>query len=124
MKLSDGEWKLMQLLWKDAPQTITQMTKAMEKQTGWTKHTIISYLKRIEEKGAVRHETDGRTKQFYPLISEADAERQETEDFLKKVYHGKFGLMLHTMVERQSFSAEELEELSAILERAKTKTNR
>ena len=124
MKLSDGEWKLMQLLWDSAPQTITQMTKALEEQTGWTKHTIISYLKRIEEKGAVRHETDGRTKQFYPLISEADAERQETEDFLKKVYHGKFGLMLHTMVEQQQFSAEELEELSGILERAKTELDR
>ncbi len=121
MRLSDGEWKLMQLLWETAPQTITQMTRALAGETGWTKHTVISYLKRMEEKKAVQYQVEGRTKQFYPVLPEAEAERIETEEFLKKVYHGKFGLMLHTMVEQQNFSEDELEELRAILERAGNK---
>ncbi len=108
----------MQLLWENAPQTITQLTKTLAAETGWTKHTVISYLKRMEEKKAVRYQVEGRTKQFYPILPEAEAERMETEEFLKKVYHGKLGLMLHTMVEQQSFSEEELEELKEILEHA------
>ena len=47
MKLSDGEWKIIQLLWKESPQTIIQLTKALDEETGWTKHTVISYLKRM-----------------------------------------------------------------------------
>lgn len=121
MKLSDGEWKIMQLLWEVEPKTVTQLTKDLSVEMGWTKHTVISYLKRMEEKGAVRHETEGRTKQFFSIIQEKEAELQETKDFLEKVFHGKFGLMLHTMVEQQSFSEAEIDELHQILEEAKAK---
>ncbi len=122
MKLSDGEWKIIQLLWKESPQTMIQLTKALEKETGWTKHTVISYLKRMEEKGAVRYQTEGRTKQFYPLIEERNAELQETQYFLDKVFQGRLGLLLHTMVQQQSFSEDEIEELQNILDQAKQKT--
>lgn len=121
MKLSDGEWKIIQLLWKESPQSVIQITKALESETGWTKHTVISYLKRMEEKGAVRYQTEGRTKQFYPLIDERDAEMQETKYFLDKVFQGKLGLLLHTMVQQQSFSEDEIEELQNILDQAKQK---
>lgn len=123
MKISDGEWKIMQLLWKKSPQSIIQMTKALEAETGWTKHTVISYLKRMEEKGAVRYETAGRTKQFYPLIEEKDAEMQEAEYFLNKVFQGKLGLLLHTMVQQQNFSEDEIEELQSILDQAKQRSS-
>ena len=119
MKLSDGEWKIIQLLWKESPQTIIQLTKNLDSETGWTKHTVISYLKRMEEKGAVRYQTEGRTKQFYPLIEERDAELQETKDFLDKVFQGKLGLLLHTMVEQRDFTEDEIEELQSILDHAK-----
>lgn len=122
MKLSDGEWKIIQLLWKESPQTIIQLTKALDEETGWTKHTVISYLKRMEEKGAVRYQTEGRTKQFYPLIEERDAELQETQYFLDKVFGGRLGLLLHTMVQQQSFSEDEIEELQNILDQAKQKS--
>lgn len=122
MKLSDGEWKIIQLLWEESPQTIIQLTKALEAETGWTKHTIISYLKRMEEKGAVRYQTEGRTKQFYPLLEERDAELQETKDFLDKVFQGKLGLLLHTMVQQQNFSEDEIKELQDVLDQAKQKS--
>lgn len=122
MKLSDGEWKIIQLLWKESPQTIIQLTKALETETGWTKHTVISYLKRMEEKGAVGYQTEGRTKQFYPLIEEREAEVQETKYFLDKVFQGQLGLLLHRMVQQQNFSEDEIEELQNILDQAKQKS--
>ncbi len=122
MKLSDGEWKIIQLLWKEAPQTIIQLTRNLDPVTGWTKHTVISYLKRMEEKGAVSYQTEGRTKQFYPLIEERDAELEETRYFLDKVFQGKLGLLLHTMVQQQNFSEDEIRELQNILDQAKKKS--
>lgn len=49
-ELSDGEWTLMKALWKGAPMTITQLTGALRDGPGWSKHTIISMLSRLEEK--------------------------------------------------------------------------
>ena len=58
--LSDGEWKIMNLLWQQAPRTITQLTAALEQETDWSKHTVITMLNRMEKKGAVCHEEGER----------------------------------------------------------------
>ena len=57
--LSDGEWKLMNQLWGKSPATITQLTERLAPETGWTKHTIITMLSRLEKKGAVAHRENG-----------------------------------------------------------------
>lgn len=116
--LTDAEWKLMHRLWSAAPQTITQLTAALREETGWEKHTVITMLARLEAKGAVRHETGGRAKQFYPAVEQGEAARAETESFLGKVYGGSLGLMMSAMVEGRALTQEDIDELTAILEQA------
>lgn len=115
--LSDGEWKLMDRLWEDGPATITQLTHALEGDTGWSKHTIITMLSRLEAKGAVRHEEGARAKAYYPAVDRETAARAETESFLGKVYGGSLGLLVSAMVESRALTEEDLAELSAILEK-------
>lgn len=91
--LSDGEWKLMNQLWGKSPATITQLTERLAPETGWTKHTIITMLSRLEEKGAVAHRENGRAKEFWPVLDQADACRRETRSFLDRLYGGSLGLM-------------------------------
>ena len=74
-ELSDGEWVLMNRLWQDAPKTITQLTAALKPETGWSKHTVISMLSRLEGKGAVSWRDSGRAKEYYPLLLRGDAAR-------------------------------------------------
>lgn len=118
-ELSDGEWILMKALWDSAPMTITQLTAAMKDITGWTKHTIISMLSRMEAKGAVRYEPGGRAKLYFPVLQRGDAVKQETSHFLEKVFDGHLGVMLNAMVDGRSLTPEDFAELSAILEKAK-----
>lgn len=118
INLSDGEWKLMARLWEASPQTITQLTAALRDETGWEKHTVITMLSRLEAKGAVRHD-GGTPKSYFPILLRADAEKRETESFLDKVYGGRLGLMMSAMVDSRSLTAEDVAELSAILEKAK-----
>ncbi len=118
IKLSESEWKVISALWEESPQTIMQLTHRFQEETGWTKHTVMTFLRRMEEKGAVHYEEGGRAKQYYPDIQREEAALQETEDFLNKVFGGRLGLMLNTMVESKSLSGEEIEELHEILRRA------
>ncbi|MCH5353605.1 MAG: BlaI/MecI/CopY family transcriptional regulator [Acutalibacter sp.] len=122
-ELSDGEWILMKELWESSPMTITQLTAAMKDTTGWTKHTIISMLSRMEAKGAVRYESNGRAKLYFPVLRQEDAIRRETSHFLDKVFDGRLGVMLNAMVDSRSLTPEDLEELAAILEKAKEETD-
>lgn len=121
IRLSEAEWKVMDVLWEEAPRTIMQLTRHFQETTGWTKHTVMTFLKRMEEKGAIYHETGERAKHYFPKIDRQEAALQETEEFLDKVFGGRMGLMLITMMERKALSGEEISELYEILRRAETK---
>ncbi len=118
VNLSDAEWKIMNLLWERAPRTIMELTNALKPETGWTKHTVISFLKRMEEKKAVHYEDGEKAKLYYPDLEREEAALQETEDFLDRVFQGKMGMMLNTMVQQRALSREELKELHKILDQA------
>ncbi len=118
IRLSEAEWKVMNVLWEEAPQTMMQLTRRFQESTGWTKHTIMTFLKRMEDKGAVFYESGVRAKLYYPKIERQEAVLQETEEFLERVFDGKMGLMLNTMVEQKALSGKEIAELYEILRRA------
>lgn len=121
VRLSEAEWKVMDVLWEAAPQTIMQLTRRFQETKGWTKHTVMSFLKRMEDKGAVYYETGERAKQYYPKIDRQEAAVQETEEFLERVFDGRMGLMLNTMVEQKALSGREISELYEILRCAEEK---
>lgn len=118
VNLSDAEWKIMNLLWEQAPRTMTQITNALKDETGWTKHTVMSFLKRMEEKGALHYAEGEKAKLYYPDLEREEAALRETEDFLGRVFQGKLGMMLNTMVQQRALSQAELAELHKILEEA------
>ncbi len=122
--LSDAEWRIMNLLWEQAPRTMMQITNALKAETNWTKHTVISFLKRMEEKGALYHEEGEKAKLYFPSLNQEEAALQETEDFLGRVFRGRMGMMLNTMVRQQALSKEELQELHKILVQAEEDINR
>ena len=116
LHLSDGEWKLMNLLWDAAPEALTigALVDALKKDTGWTKATVNVMLTRLSEKGAVGVDASGRAKLFTPLVSREQAVRQEASNALSRV-RGGAGLLLSAMAERCELSDAEIEDLYRIL---------
>lgn len=115
ISLSDGEWKLMNLLWDENPQTIGRMVDALRHDTGWTKATVNIMLNRLAEKGAVRIETGGRSKLFYPMLDREQAVRQEAKSTLEKIRTGGIGLLISTIAGESDLTKEDVEELYRIL---------
>lgn len=123
VNLSDGEWKIMNLLWEEE-RTITELTNDLQEETGWDKHIIITMLNRMEKKGAVSYKTTGRAKQYYPLVARNEVSIRETKGFLKKVYQGSIGMMVNAMVEDKALSKEDIAQLYEILEQAQKNDGR
>ena len=118
INLTDGEWNIMECLWEEAPRTVTQLAKYLKESVGWAKSTSITMVTRMEAKGLVYFKDRGKAKLYYPAVRREDAVRQETRNFLSKVYRGSVSLMMSAMVESQELSQEEIDELYAILEKA------
>ena len=115
LSLSDGEWKLMNLLWDESPLTIGAMVTAMRDDTAWTKATINIMLNRLADKGAVQIDATGPRKLFYPLLARDDAVRQEARNTLSKIKTGGLGLLVSTMAQESDLSDMEIDELYRIL---------
>ena len=92
--LTDSEWIVMEVLWKDSPLTMMQITRELVTDTGWTKHTVMSFLKRMEDKGALTHEEGQRAKLYYPSLPREAAVMYETQVFLDKIVDGQVEEMI------------------------------
>ena len=118
MVLSDGEWRIMNMLWADAPRRVPELTEALAKDTGWSRATVNMMLQRLEDKGAVRMETFGRNKAYWPVLSQSDARQKETKRFLDRLYGGSLGMMVSSLAGQQALSEEDIRALRAILDEA------
>lgn len=116
IRLSNSEWIIMECLWAKMPQTVTQIAKAMEKETGWAKSTTKTLIARMEAKGYLRCEQGGKARQYYPALDRAEVAMAEMESFLTRVYNGSFGLMVNALADRKNLSQKEINELRAILD--------
>ena len=117
--LSDGEWKLMNQLWGKSPATITQLTERLAPETGWTKHTVMTYLKRMESKKIIHYVEGEKAKLYYSDLDRKEAVIQEEQNFLNRVFKGNRGLMMTTMLEQEKLTDEDIDELIRILEKRK-----
>lgn len=119
-----GEWKIMEFLWEAAPRTVMEIVRAMGERTGWAKSTVTTMVTRMEAKGLLRYESDGgRAKKVYPAVTREQAAGRETDGLLEKVYHGSAGLLMTSLLERQRLTAEEIDELYALLKKAEEESH-
>ena len=118
LHLSDGEWKLMKVLWQQSPRTLGALVAALAPTTGWSKATVFMMLKRLIAKGAVSLDESGRYQQYSAAVAYTEVEPEETASFLTKVYGGSVGLMVSNLVGRGALSEQEIRELKAILDAA------
>ena len=115
--LSQAEWQIMELLW-EKPATLMELVAELSRTTSWTKSTIATMVRRMEEKGVLTHEDRGRAKLFVPAVSREEAAVQETQSLLRRAYHGSVGLLVSTMAQQNSLTKGDIDELYEILRKA------
>lgn len=118
--LSGSEWKIMSYLWDHEPITIMQLTAALKEETGWSKNTIITFLKRMENKNAVSYKRENNAKHYFTLIKREEVAVSETQSFLKRMYSGSLGMMMNSLIEQKVLSKEDISELREILDKAES----
>lgn len=117
-KLTDTEWKIMMLLWKKAPLTCRQIEDMLKDETGWTRHSIISFLKRMMKKNYVRMEEEKPARLYYPLLDKNETVLQETRLFAKKIFGGKMGLFVSSLADSEDITKDEINSMLQSLEQA------
>ena len=118
LTLTNSEWYVLDCLWERFSMTVMELVAALGERLDWAKSTTITILRRMEEKGLVRCEVEGRTRHYFPAVERHQAVVRETKSFLDKVYGGSVGLMVSAMAQDKALSKEEIDQLYEILRKA------
>lgn len=115
--LSENEWYIMQVLWEKSSASLREICDALKESKGWTKHAISSFLKRMQEKGAISVDESGKVKNYVAVWNKEETILEETQSIMERVYKGDLLLMVSNAVKEQKLTKEEIEELKNMLDR-------
>ncbi|MBB6218302.1 BlaI family penicillinase repressor [Anaerosolibacter carboniphilus] len=118
-QISDAEWEIMKIVWSNPKITANQVIEMLGDDVTWKPKTVKALINRLLNKGAIGYEKDGRSYLYYPLVSEKDCVKAESESFLNKVFNGSFSLMMANFLEKVELSPEDIEELKQMLDEGK-----
>ena len=113
---TDRELDIMSVLWREGSGTVAEVRDAMGDDAGYT--TVLKMLQILEEKGAVKHEREGRAYRYFPLVESTRAGGRALTRIVNKIFHGSAELLLATLVEDRDFTDEEIERMRSVLDRA------
>ena len=74
-KISDAEWEVMKIIWKNDSITSTKIIKKLQEKTNWKASTIKTLINRLLNKEAINFTKEGKEYYYFSIISEEDWSR-------------------------------------------------
>ena len=108
-KLFEGEYKLMEVLWDAGAVNSTHLVELCREKLGWNKSTTYTVLRRLKNKGALRHENTVVT----PVLTREEAIRAQGEELVERV--GGLSLFMTAFLSGRKLTREEAEELKRLI---------
>jgi BlaI family transcriptional regulator, penicillinase repressor len=113
--LYDRELEVMQVLWEQGSATVAEVRDALPDEMAYT--TVLTVLRRLEDKGYVGHQAEGRAHRYHPLVERQEVRKSAVERVLRRLFHGSPELLLTHLVRDRKLPAAELRRLRELVDR-------
>lgn len=116
-RLPESEFEIMKAVWTHEPPVTTNMLmQDIGNAKGWKVPTLISFLKRLINKGFLRSEKNGKERTYFPLVKKEDYLKFETDYFVKSYHGNSFLSLLNTFYDGKKLKKNEIDELRKLLD--------
>lgn len=112
--LAERESEVMDVLWENGPSPVSEVREKLKDRLAYT--TVLTILRKLEAKGYVGHEADGRAHHYFARVARDAARRSALHDLSRKLFKGFASLLLTHLVEDEMLSAAELRRIRDLLE--------
>lgn len=109
--LTDGELKLMRVLWEKGTATVHDIIRTLADRPKPAYNTVQTMLRILESKGYVRHTKEGRAFIFAPTIDRSDAQRSALKSLVNRFFEGSPRLLVLNLLDDQDLSEDALEQI-------------
>lgn len=110
--LSPLENAIMQIVWRDQPMTAEDVRQRMTATHELKASTVRTLLRRLEEKGYVKHDVDGRTYVYRAVVEQNNVAASAVRSIVDKFCSGSVENLLVGLVDDKQISSERLQELA------------
>jgi BlaI family penicillinase repressor len=111
----------MDVLWKRGPSTADEIRNSLAKQHFMKESTARTILKRLEDKGYVRHRVDGRTNIYSGVEHSSNVAAKAVRHIIDRFSNGSVEQLLVGLVDGEVLDEKELLELAKKIARRKAK---
>jgi len=118
-RISEAEWEVMKVFWAKSPATANDVIDVLGDKTDWKPATIKSLISRLSKKNAIGFNQDGKTYFYFPLVSEEECLKAESQSFLQRLYGGALKPMFVNFLNHEELTPDDVEELKKILDERK-----
>lgn len=115
--ISNAEFEVMGIIWKYAPIHTNDIVEKLSEEKNWNPKTIQTMLFRLEKKGVITHEKDGRTFVYTPLIEKNAYMEAEGKVFLHRFFDGAIRQMVASFIDETDLSPHDIDDLRQILDK-------
>lgn len=117
-RVTDLELMILQRIWEAGDsQTVNQIidTWPERKKPGYT--TILKTLQKMEAKGVVGHDEDGRRYTYFPTIEHESIAETRLQTIIDRMFGGSKVSFARYFIDSSELSVEELEEVKRLVAR-------
>jgi BlaI family penicillinase repressor len=114
MMLSGREMDVMNVLWDRGSATVSEVLDELPDELAYT--TVLTILRRLEKKGHVGHDADGKAHRYLPLVLREEAQDSALQRVTRKLFLDSPGLLMSRLLSKGTVSDEQLRELRTLVD--------
>jgi len=116
--MSPAETEILRLVWRLEEATVQSICDALPARRTITYKTVQTLLRRLEEKGYLKHRTEGKAHVFVPAVQRERVVKQTVLDFVDRLFGGDPRPLMQFLAEDGHIDAEDIEELRKLIDNA------
>ena len=113
-RLGDLQLQILQVLWARQHATVAEVHEALQhRELAYT--TIATMLRKMENRGLVRHHNEGRSFVYEPAVAADAVSRSMANHVVDKLYAGSLSSLVNHLLTSRDVSPDELARLEKLI---------
>ncbi len=113
---SPAETEILRLVWQQKRATVQEVCNQLPAARKIAYATVQTLLRRLEKKGYLKHDVEGKAHVFYPSVEQDHVIRRSVGDFLDRLFGGDPRPLMQFLAEDGRLEAKDLDELRKLID--------
>jgi len=114
--MSPAETEILRLVWQLEEATVQGVCEALPTKRRIAYKTVQTLLRRLEDKGYLKHKLEGKAHVFFPAVQREQVVKRTVLDFVDRLFGGDPRPLMQFLAEDGHVDAEDIEDLRRLID--------